>query len=146
MPARQRVLRAVCLGYAAVFLGILVLADAGLLGGLVKAPHAIPAADKLGHVVLYFLLGVSAYVLLPSPALGVRGAAIEASPPTRRWKRSSPAKWSSMFSTKGTVSNCQFTSAALGRARRATAAGGEGEARGRTRAKPGTTGGGKGRT
>lgn len=69
-------MRLLAAGYIALLLSLVVLADVGILGGLVRAVHAIPAMDKVAHFAFALVLGG-----LLEGASGRRGVAMLAAVP-----------------------------------------------------------------
>lgn len=69
-------MRLLATAYVALLLLLVALADVGVLGGLVRAVHAIPAMDKLAHFAFALVLGG-----LLEGASGRRGIAMLAAIP-----------------------------------------------------------------
>lgn len=63
-------MRALALVYVSLLLGVVVAADVGVLGPLVRGVHAIPLGDKLCHLVLATGLGYFAAAMPRVPRVG----------------------------------------------------------------------------
>lgn len=62
-------MRTLAIVYGALVLGIVVAADVGVLGPLVRGLHAVPLGDKVCHLVLASGLGFVAASLPNAPRL-----------------------------------------------------------------------------
>lgn len=69
-------MRTLAVGYVVFLLCLVALADVGVLGGLVRELHALPAADKVAH----FLFAVGLGALLEASSVPRRRVALVAVP------------------------------------------------------------------